>query len=401
MIFFKVYDFMFKNKKITPNKITLVSMVILLVFLKGCAGFEPSPLNQAAWDNDVEKIKALIDAGALVDEVAPCPRKSFKVYAASPLDSAVLQGNIEAVKALLDAGADVNLSRTCHAITSSPEKFPRTPSQGYYAFKGSVLMLSSLLGNLEISKLLLEYGADPNRFTEKGLWQFSELNEFDALAFSAAFGHSNITKLLLKYGADPSTSSYRALDRGQLNYLILLLEKNALKIKSDPDNMHYNAELAHLAADYYAQTEEDKSIQFYKQAIEMYPRAAKNYDSIADGKWLKEFGKVMFAVAATAFYNYAGSQGVITSQPILGSPGPGKFSYGSSYLYNSQIDYDPNWTEEQYFRAKAKQSLRNKITCQEVVACYEENRPSVTLANCVKETFKKEAKKLSIQQPKN
>ena len=75
-------------------------MVIISVFLSGCAGLTPSPLNQAAWDNDVEKINELIASGALVDEVAPCPRKVFKVFASSPLDNAILQGNIEAVKAL-------------------------------------------------------------------------------------------------------------------------------------------------------------------------------------------------------------------------------------------------------------------------------------------------------------
>lgn len=389
MIAFKVYDFMSKNKKITntPHKITLVLILILLIFLTGCFGLKPSPLNQAAWNNDVEKIKALIDSGAFVDEVAPCPRKNFKVFAASPLDLAVLQGNIEAVKALLDAGADVNLSRYCHAITSNPEKFPTTPSQGYYGFKGSALMLSSLIGNLEITKLLLESGADVNQLTEKGLWGFSELNEFDAFSFSAELGHSEITKLLLKYGADPSTSSYRALDRGRIDYLIILLEENALKIESDPEYMHYNAELAHLAAYFYAQTEEEKSLQFYKQAIELYPGAAKNYESIADGKWLKEIGKEMFAMAATSFNKYAGSQGVATSGSFVGS---------DFYIYR-KYNYDPNWTEEQYFREKAKQSLRNKTICQEIVVCYEENKPSVTLADCVKETFKKEGEKLSTQ----
>jgi hypothetical protein len=392
MFFFKIYDFLSQNNKITniPHKLIFVSMLVILVFFPGCAGLKPSPLNQAAWDNDVEKIKNLVDSGALVDEVAPCPRKVFKVFASSPLDLAVLQGNFEAVKELIDSGADVNLSRPCHAITSSPEEFPRTPSQGYYAFKGSALMLSSLTGNLEITKLLLEYGADVNQLTEKGLWGFSELNEFDALSFSAEFGHSDITRLLLKYGADPSTSSYRALDRGRLNYLILLLEENALKVETDPEYMHYNAELAHLAADFYTQTEEEKALQFYKQAIELYPGATKNYESIADGKWLKEIGKEMFAIAATSFNKYAGSQGVTTS---------GSFVVSDFYIYR-KYNYDPNWTEEQYFREKAKQSERNRTKCQEIVACYEENQPGVTLADCVEETIKKEGEKLSTISPK-
>ena len=225
MIFFKVYDLMSKHIKIADisHKIPVISMLILLIFLTGCFGHSPSPLNQAAWDNDAKKIKALVDSGAAVDEVSPCPRKVFKVYASSPLDLAVLQGNREAVKALLDAGADVNLSRYCHAITTNPEKYPTTPSQGYYAFKGSALMLSSLIGNMEITQLLLKSGADVNQLTEKGLWQFDELNEFDALSFSAEQGHSEITKLLLKYGANPNLSINRALRTGRIDYVATVL----------------------------------------------------------------------------------------------------------------------------------------------------------------------------------
>lgn len=394
MNFFKDYDFIL-------HKITLVSMCFILIFLEGCAGLKPSPLNQAAWDNDVEKINELIDSGALVDEVAPCPRKVFKVFVSSPLDLAVLQGNLEAVKALLDSGADVNLSRYCHAITSSPEEFPRTPSQGYYAFKGSALMLSSLIGDLEITKLLLESGADVNQLTEKGLWQFSELNEFDALSFSAEFKHSEITKLLLKHGADPSTSAYRALDRGRMEHISILLEENALKIDFAPEYSHYNAELAHLAADFYTQTDEEKSLQFYKQAIELYPGAKKNYESIADDKRLKEVWKMMFASASTAFYQYAQIQGIATSQPILESPGAGKFSYESSYLFNNAIVYNPSWTEAEYYHAKAKQSVKNQTLCQKIVDCYEENIPNATMVYCVKKALNKEGEKLSVQQPTN
>ena len=186
------------------------------------------------------------------------------------------------------------------------------------------------------------------------------------------------------------------MDRGYLDYAVLLI-KSGLVIESVPEYMHYNAELAQLAANFYAQTDEEKSLQFYKQAIELYPGAAKNYESIADGKWLKEIGKEMFASAATAFYQYAETQRIATSQPILGSPEAGKFSYGSSYLFNNQIDYNPKWTETEYFRAKAKQNVKNQTLCQEIVSCYEENKPDVTLADCVKETYQEEGKNLSSQ----
>ena len=266
-------------------------MLILLIFLSGCAGLKPSPLNQAAWDNDVEKIKSLIDSGEFVDEVSPCPRKNFKVYASSPLDLAVLQGNVEAVKTLLENGADVNLSRYCHALTSGREIIIPGAPPGYYAFKGSALMLSSLIGNLQISKLLLESGADPNQLTEKGMWQPSALNDFDALSFSAELSHSEITKLLLKWGADPNRSINRALRRGQIDYLVTVLEENVLEAEfveiSTPNiysvskfgNAVEFSQLAHIAADYYASSDEKKAIRLYKQAINLYPAAINEFES--------------------------------------------------------------------------------------------------------------------------
>ncbi|RJQ69340.1 MAG: ankyrin repeat domain-containing protein [Desulfobacteraceae bacterium] len=348
-------------------------MVIISAFLSGCAGLSPSPLNQAAWDNDVNKIKALVDSGALVDEVAPCPRKTFKVFASSPLDLAVLQGNLEAVKALLDAGADVNLSRYCHAITSSPEEFPRTPSQGYYAFKGSALMLSSLIGNLEISRLLLDSGADVNQLTEKGLWGFSELSEFDALSFSAELGHSDITRLLLKYGADPSTSSYNALERGRMDYLVILLEENSLKIESDPKYMHYNAELAHLAADFYAQTDEEKAVQFYKKAVEFYPQGIENYKSIAAGYKQKEYAKAVVSVAAVVL----GAYGAKTQANMMAQ----NTGYGVA-TYSTQL-YNPNMSGAERNLLKAHTSENNYNTCKAILDCYETLESNMTLVDCV------------------
>jgi|GEM_PF-2341871 len=420
MIFFKVYEFISKNLKTAniPHKITSISMLILLMFLSGCAGFKPSPLNQAAWDNDVKQIKTLIDSGAFVDEVSPCPRKTFKVYAASPLDLAVLQGNFEAVKALLEAGADVNLSRYCHALTSSREIIIPNAPHGYYAFKGSALMLSSLIGNLQISKLLLESGADPNQLTEKGLWQSSDLNEFDALSFSAELGHSDITKLLLKYGADPNRrykngtmTAYRALQRGRIDYVITLLEEDALELESDPFLLHFNAELAelaHIAADYYAASNEKKAVLLYKQAIKFYTEAIslyaqkyKRWKKSADtgfvesyervsGRLVKTTGKM---VKDTSMYKLRLSEvskvdnGLSLRQNIKESEILSAYDLSpNGPIYFSYIKYeceDEMYLFE-YYKRKVTHSERSLNISKSILTCYEDNKPGIALIDCVK-----------------
>ena len=365
--------------------------IALLLFLSGCVGV--GPLSQAAVDNDTEKIKNLVAKGTNVNEL---DKTAYIYYTA--LWCAVDNRNHEAVKTLLELGADPNINSSYYGYSQSTNSYGYT-SLGSYRFIGSPLMAAVLEEDVVIVEMLLKAGADPRAIAEEAPVESSP--GMDPLGYGAMNGNMDVAKLLLSYGADANLkypnnmkAAYEAINRGYFDYAVLLIE-NGFEIESDPEYMHYNAELAHLAADFYAQTDEEKSLQIYKQAIELYPGASKNYEAIAGGKWLKEIGKTMFAVAATTFYAYAGSQGIATSQPILGSPGPGRFSYGSSYLFNSQIDYDPNWTEEEYFRYKANQSLKNQTLCQEIVSCYEENKPNVALADCVKETCQKRGKKLS------
>lgn len=92
---------------------------------------------------------------------------------------------------------------------------------------------------------------------------------------------------------------------------------------------------------------------------------------------------MLVAAFGTAFNQYAGSQGVATS---------GSFVVGNSYAYRI-YDYDPNWTEEEYFRQKAEQSVKSQTLCQEVVSCYEENKPNVALVNCIKDAYQKDGEK--------
>ncbi|MDY6974498.1 MAG: ankyrin repeat domain-containing protein [Thermodesulfobacteriota bacterium] len=221
----------------------VVLLLIILVFLSGCLNYtRPTPLNQAAWDNDVAKMDALLDDGAVIDDMGTNPNG---VRLATALDTAIVQGNIEATKFILKSGADVNLSRFCCANTPN----------GEYVFKGSALMLASLIGNVRLTEILLEAEADIEQLSTKDPRTYG-FSGYDACYFSSELGHIDVVKLLLKHGADINKkykngdkSAYTALARGHIDYLIVLI-KNGLAIEPDTEWAHYNAEIAHLAALY-------------------------------------------------------------------------------------------------------------------------------------------------------
>lgn len=412
MTFLKAYDFMSKNNKITNtlNKATLISALIFCIFLSGCCS--QRPLNQAAWNNDIDQMKTLIDSGSPIDKKSAGQRGA--ACTETPLQSAVVQGNIEAVKILLENGADVNLSRYCHALTSGREIIiPGAPS-GYYAFKGSALMLSSLIGNLHITKLLLDSGADVNQLTEKGLWQPSNLNEFDALSFSAELGHSEITKLLLKYGADPNRSINRALRRGRIDYVVTVMEENALEatfvelsspngssVVSITGNAVEFAELAHIAADYYASSDEKKAILLYKQAIKFYPAAIKKIE------WLHKRLVDNGTSPNSDYLRILGNNAVFSINSVKVPPGPltilktlnlrqtikeseffRPYSDGSIYYSYIKYEYEMDTDLIAHLLMKIKLSKRNLNLSKKISNCYESNKPNMALIDCVKSASK-------------
>ncbi len=374
----------------TKKMMLFLTGLALLFFLSGCVGM--SPLSQAAVDNDIGKIKTLVAEGTDVNELD----KTAYIYF-TPLWCAVDSRNQEAVKALLELGADPNRNSSYYGYSRSSNSYGYT-SAGSYRFVGGPLMAAVLEEDTIIVEMLLKAGADPKAIAEEAPVESSP--GMDPLGYGAMNGNLDVAKLLLSYGADANLkypnnakAAYEAMARGYLDYAVLLI-KNGLKIESDPEYIHYNAELAHLAAGFYVQTDEKKSLQFYKQAVELYPGAVKTYESMANSKRLKEIGKTLFASAATAYYAYAAIEGVATSQPPLGNAGSGQYSYLYDPFYNlSFVVYNPNWTEEKYFRQKAIQSVRNQTICQKIVSCYEENKPNVALAKCVKETYQKEGEK--------
>ncbi len=208
---------------------------------------------------------------------------------------------------------------------------------------------------------------------------------------------TDITKLLLKYGADPnrrykngSKSAYRALQRGRIDYVVTLLEENALEIESDPMYKHFNvefAELAHIAADYYASSNEKKAMLLYKQAINFYPAAIKEFEwhyghvkRLADNF---RNGRVSYALGEKEKLIFS-----LNLRPTIKESDLFRAYDLSPYdpIYYSYIKYE---CEEEmdliaYFMMKVKHSERSLKLSKTILTCYEENKPGIALINCVK-----------------
>ena len=92
----------------------------------------------------------------------------------TPLHLASWNGHSKIIRPLLEHGADVD----------SENNYGQTPLH----------LLSEGGGNLDIAQALLEYGADPNKWSQLGR---------NSLSLALRNGYQGLTQLLLKYAADP------------------------------------------------------------------------------------------------------------------------------------------------------------------------------------------------------
>lgn len=130
-------------------------------------------INTAASIGDLERVRALLDQDpSLANRVAKYI--TYYVGAGAPLKNAAAHGHIEIVKLLLARGADPNL-----------------PEEGI-APHGHALYAAVANGHYEIAKLLLEHGAYPNPEVESSA---------DALSRAIANADQPMIDLLCSYGA--------------------------------------------------------------------------------------------------------------------------------------------------------------------------------------------------------
>lgn len=155
-----------------------------------------NPLIEAAHQNDLSKIEALIQDGALVNEA--------NRYGVTPLSLACQNGNGKMVEQLLKAGADVN------------QALPGDESP---------LHTASRTGKLDCVKLLVAAGAGINA---------REHRDQTPLMWAAADGHVDVVRFLLEKGAEfkkPLDSGYTpllfAVRQGHGDVVKILIEKGA------------------------------------------------------------------------------------------------------------------------------------------------------------------------------
>lgn len=127
----------------------------------------------AAQTGDINRVKELLDKDpSLANRVADYT--SYYIGSGAPLKNAAARGHLEIVKLLLQHGADPNL-----------------PEEGI-APQGHALYAAVSNGHIAIAKLLLEHGAYPNPEVESSA---------DALSMAIARNNQPMIELLCSYGA--------------------------------------------------------------------------------------------------------------------------------------------------------------------------------------------------------
>jgi ankyrin repeat protein len=171
-----------------------------------------APLHLAARQGHSEAAKALLDAGADVNQRGAGDK-------ITPILIATINGHFDLAKYLLDKGADPNLSQdngaaplyavlNCQWAAKALYPQPRAYEQQQITY-------------LDFMKALLEKGADPNARVGKKVWysQYdfdqSGVDESGATPFWRAAYAADVEgmKLLFAYGADPNIKTMRTPGR--------------------------------------------------------------------------------------------------------------------------------------------------------------------------------------------
>jgi hypothetical protein len=167
-----------------PHNIVEIAKVIL------DAGAEPSALNETLMlvatgsvprecRQQLPLINLLCDHGADPD---------------TAIEATALHGEFEALNALLDRGAKINLplAAALRNVERFRELFPTANARDRHL----TLALASQFNGIEIVRLLLDAGEDPNRYNPVGGHSHST-----PLHQAAAGGHTEMVRLLVERGA--------------------------------------------------------------------------------------------------------------------------------------------------------------------------------------------------------
>jgi ankyrin repeat protein len=171
-----------------------------------------APMHIAARQGQLESVKALLEAGADIDQRAVGDKST-------PMLVAIINGRFDLAKIMLDDGADPNATQhngvtplyaalNCQWAAKALYPQPRAYEQQQTTY-------------LELMKALLDNGANPDARLTKKVWysQYdfdqSGVDEIGATPFWRAAYSADVDamKLLIQYGADPNISTTKGAGR--------------------------------------------------------------------------------------------------------------------------------------------------------------------------------------------
>lgn len=188
--------------------------------MRGCAilllavslAVSGSELTDAAASGDIERVHALVAAGADCNHTPPNDKPKFGYLVRTPVEAAAWSGHPDIVKALLDCGAQLRQDRwmgmyaATHAARRQHTEVLRvllasfTPDGPPEPWYGPALISSALHGNTAAVQLLLGAGVNPDWHTDGDHFPRPALTE-------AGRGQKfDLYPLLLEAGADPDGS---------------------------------------------------------------------------------------------------------------------------------------------------------------------------------------------------
>jgi ankyrin repeat protein len=171
-----------------------------------------TPLLLAAREGHIDSVRALLDAGADVNQVSAGDKTS-------PLLIATINGHFDLAKLLLDKGADVQTAAENNATPLYAALNVEWAPKALYPQPRA--QLNQKTTYLELMKALLDKGADPNVRLNKKVWysgysfDLSGVDETGATPFWRAAYASDVDamQMLVAYGADPNIRTKRIAGR--------------------------------------------------------------------------------------------------------------------------------------------------------------------------------------------
>jgi ankyrin repeat protein len=169
-------------------------------------------LHFAARQGSASAARALVEGGATVNVLSPGDQ-------ASPLLTALINGHFDLAAYFVERGADPNL--VSDAGVSPLYAVLNVQWAPIAAYPQPRAYLQQSRGYLDVLKLLLDKGADPNARVRRKVWYSgynfdqSGVDEAGATAFWRAAYAADVAamKLLVSYGADPSIATMKLFSR--------------------------------------------------------------------------------------------------------------------------------------------------------------------------------------------